>query len=550
MELPVQFGKYLLEKFLGGGMSHVFKATDTVLNRTVCVKILTPEGANDQDTRARFLAEAKMSASLVHDNVIRIFDYGEQEGHPYIVMEFLTGGDLRSAIRDNTAGDTADRVKIAIQGAQALQYVHTQKLIHRDIKPDNLHIDLSGRVRLMDFGIAKSQDLHLTKTGFQVGTPYYMSPEQVMGEPATERVDIYAYGILLYELFTGVRPIQGETVERLFYQILHEPLKLDALQAAQLPQSLIDLIVRMTAKKPEDRPSDFAEVIRALEGGKPEPPPPLPPPPATVSGKKVTGIMAAIIVVVVAGFIGLTLWKLDAIRTSVAVRSSPEPVIKSPTGDSVIVPAGEFQAGEDRHKVTLPAFYIDKTEVTNAAYATFAKEKKRPLPDGFNAAHPELPVVNVRMIEAKDFCAWAGKRLPTPLEWEKADRGSDGRLYPWGNSADADKAITDGKPLAPADSMQSAGSPYGALHLAGNVWEWVDEAVQPSDGAVKALAAVLNPPPTATEPWYAAKGGSFDRPLPHAVAYESMSLPARFSAPNVGFRCAKDAPASAAPPAP
>lgn len=536
MELPAQFGKYLLERFLGGGMSHVFQATDTVLNRTVCVKILTPEGAADPDTRARFLAEAKMSASLVHDNVIRIFDYGEELGHPYIVMECLTGADLRSTIRDNTAGSVAARVKIALQGARALEYVHSQKLIHRDIKPDNLHIDLSGRVRLMDFGIAKSQDLHLTKTGFQVGTPYYMSPEQVMGEPATERVDIYAYGILLYELFTGVRPVEGETVERLFYQILHQPLKLDALYQAKLAQPLIDLIVRMTAKKPEDRPASFTEVITALEGA----PPPLPP--TTVSGKKVTALMLAIIVVVVTAFIGLTMWKLDAIRTSVAVRSSPEPVIKNPTGDLLIVPKGEFQAGEDRHKADLPEFYIDKTEVTNAAYTTFAKEKSRPLPAAFDAAHPELPVVNVTMIEAKDFCAAAGKRLPTPLEWEKAARGSDGRLYPWGNSADAGNAVTDGKPLAPANSMQSAGSPYGALHLAGNVWEWVDDARRPSPSAVAAMAKLLNPPPTATEPWYAARGGSFDRPIAHAVAHETISLPARFAAPNVGFRCAKDAP--------
>ena len=528
MELPVRFGKYLLEKSLGGGMSQVFKATDTVLNRTVCVKILTPEGAADQDTRARFLAEAKMSASLVHDNVIRIFDYGEEEGHPYIVMEFLTGGDLRSAIRENTTGDLAARVKIAIQGARALEYVHTQKLIHRDIKPDNLHIDLSGRVRLMDFGIAKSQDLHLTKTGFQVGTPYYMSPEQVMGDPATERVDIYAYGILLYELFTGVRPIEGETVERLFYQILHEPLKLDALQAVQLPQYLVDLIVRMTAKKPEDRPANFTEVIKALEGA------PVAPAAPTVSGKKLTGLMLGVIVVVVGAFIGLTLWKLDAIRTSVAVRNSSEPVIKNPAGDLLIVPKGEFQSGEDRHKVDLPEFYIDKTEVTNAAYAVLATPK--------DTANPDLPVVNVTLNEAKAFCTAAGKRLPTPLEWEKAARGSDGRLYPWGNSPDLGKAVTDGKPLAPANSMQSSGSPYGALHMAGNVFEWVDQAVQPSDGAVKAMATVLNPPPTATEPWYAAKGGAFDRPIAHAVAHEFMSLPARFAAPNVGFRCAKDAP--------
>ncbi|MGC4050841.1 MAG: serine/threonine-protein kinase [Paludibaculum sp.] len=156
MQLPAQFGKYQLDQFLGGGMSHVFKARDTVLNRVVCVKILTPEGAADSETRARFLAEAKMSASLMHDNVIRIFDYGEEQGKPYIVMEFLTGADLRTAIKDGSSGDVRTQIGIALQGAKALEYVHQQKLIHRDIKPDNLHIDPQGRVRLMDFGIAKS----------------------------------------------------------------------------------------------------------------------------------------------------------------------------------------------------------------------------------------------------------------------------------------------------------------------------------------------------------------------------------------------------------
>lgn len=230
--------------------------------------------------------------------------------------------------------------------------------------------------------------------------------------------------------------------------------------------------------------------------------------PLTVSGRKVTGAMLAVIVFVVSTFIGLTIWKLDAIRTSVAVRSSAEPIIRHPAGDLVVVPKGEFQAGADRHQASLPSFYIDKTEVTNAAFAAFAK--------GNGTARPELPVVNVTLSEAEAFCAAAGKRLPTALEWEKAARGSDGRLYPWGSNADPDNAVTDGKPLAPANSMQKAGSPYGVLHLAGNAGEWVQSS--------------------------AAKGGSFDRPLAQAAAYESVPHPAGFAAPNLGFRCAKDAP--------
>ena len=117
MQLPVRFGKYELLEFLGGGMSRVYRARDTVLMREVAVKILTPEGIADADTRARFLQEAKVSAGLVHDNVIRIFDYGEEQGWPFIVMEFLVGSDLKHAIRDKTTGDLSNRLRILIEGA-------------------------------------------------------------------------------------------------------------------------------------------------------------------------------------------------------------------------------------------------------------------------------------------------------------------------------------------------------------------------------------------------------------------------------------------------
>jgi serine/threonine-protein kinase len=250
MQFPYQFGKYELLQFLGGGMSHVYRARDSVLNREVAVKILTPEGSSDPELRSRFLQEARMSAALVHDNVIRIFDYGEEQGRPFIVMEFLTGQDLRSAIRNSHTGDTTSKLRIALQGARALEYVHTQNLIHRDIKPDNLHIDNDGRVRLMDFGIAKAMDLSMTRTGHQMGTPFYMAPEQIKGEPATLQTDIYAYGLLIFELFTGKRPVDGDTIERVFYAILSEAVKLEELAAAGAPPELTDLVARMTSKDP------------------------------------------------------------------------------------------------------------------------------------------------------------------------------------------------------------------------------------------------------------------------------------------------------------
>src|SRR5664280_657775 len=156
MELPARIGKYELEEFLGGGMSHVYRARDTVIGRTVAVKILTDAGCDDEEAKTRFLAEARMAGNLAHDNVLGIYDFGEDDrGHPFMVMEFLRGEDLRHAIRDNHTGDVKDKLRIALQVARALEYIHSQKIIHRDIKPENVHITAAGVVKLMDFGIAK-----------------------------------------------------------------------------------------------------------------------------------------------------------------------------------------------------------------------------------------------------------------------------------------------------------------------------------------------------------------------------------------------------------
>jgi len=155
-------------------------------------------------------------------------------------------------------------------------------------------------------------------------------------------------------------------------------------------------------------------------------------------------------------------------------------------------------------------------------------------------------VVNVTIDDARQFARWAGKRLPRAQEWEKAARGTDGRAYPWGNDPDPARANVT-RPggakasLMPADALLAGASPYGVLQMAGNVWELIDEAVNPSLEAVEVFS-FLKPPATAEEPWYTMRGGAFDAPLPENVTYEWAAVPARFRAPNIGFRCVKDAP--------
>jgi serine/threonine-protein kinase len=212
----------------------------------------------------------------------------------------------------------------------------------------------------------------------------------------------------------------------------------------------------------------------------------------------------------------------------------------------VLIPGGSFLSGEASVATDVAPFYIDRTEVTNGVFEQFCRATQRPLPKGLAGAPAENPVVNITIEDAFEFAKWAGKRLPTLKEWEKAARGTDGRLYPWGNEFDPTRANVGDNPdsgrrlsSASVTSFENSQSPFGVLNMAGNVWEFVDERRKPSPEAVEGFRSLLSPPVTADEPWYVMMGGSFDMPLPKNVTFEQASVPGRFKAPDIGFRCVK-----------
>lgn len=241
-------------------MGTVYRAHDTTLERDVAIKLLSKTQLGTEG-RARMLREARMAANLRHPNIVVVHDAGEYEEVPYIVMELVEGKTLH----EHKPERLEDVLEVAKQICAALQQAHKHNIIHRDLKPENVILDTDGTAKLMDFGLARSVSSRLTEEGTMIGTVFYMAPEQVIGDEIDPRADLYALGVMLYELTTGELPFQDDNPIAIITQHLHAPPVPPRGKNKELPGYLNDLILRLLEKDPEDRPESVSEVLQILE---------------------------------------------------------------------------------------------------------------------------------------------------------------------------------------------------------------------------------------------------------------------------------------------
>jgi len=265
---PAKLGRYVIESELGrGAMGVVYKALDSVLQRSVAVKTVNISLERDHADKyeQRFYQEARAAGGLNHPNIVTIHDVGKAGDVVYMSMEYIEGVELRTLIGEGRPLRVSQSVAIAAQVAEGLAYAHQRGVVHRDIKPANIMVVANGPVKIIDFGIARMRGTgDLTQTGMLLGSPKYMSPEQVIGKRADHRSDIFSLGVILYEMLCGSAPFNGENVTALMYQIVNFVPPAPSTLNRAVPQLLDYIIAKMIAKPLEERYQDASEAARDL----------------------------------------------------------------------------------------------------------------------------------------------------------------------------------------------------------------------------------------------------------------------------------------------
>ena len=272
MAAPARFGRYeLLERVGQGSLGALYRGRDTVLGREVAVKVMGAGFLGDPGAHTRFFHEARAAARLQHVNIVTVFEFGEQDGTPFIVMEFLRGFSLAERMRQSTSMPLREKVDIAIQLCAGLEAAHKQGVVHRDVKPPNVWLCLNGTVKLLDFGIATAASSNATVVDM-FGSPGYMSPEQIEGREVDARSDIFSAGAVVYEMLTGHHPFEGDSPTAVMLKIVNDVPR--RIGNRELPPALETAVARALEKAPDARyarAADFGRDLKTVKASMPNP---------------------------------------------------------------------------------------------------------------------------------------------------------------------------------------------------------------------------------------------------------------------------------------
>jgi serine/threonine protein kinase len=488
-------GKYeIIEEIGRGSYGIVYKGRDTSLDREVALKVLHPQLSADQTFARRFQREARTLARLRHSNIVTVYDIAEAKGQLYIAMELACGPSLATAIAERGRIPWQETLALLEPICQALDYAHQHGVVHRDLKPANILLDKESGPLLADFGIARlvgTSTVSLTVPGGIVGTPAYIAPEVWEKGVAEAPADIYALGCIAYEMLTGEMLFSGDGV-MLVIGAHSKGAQFPAQWPDGVPDGVASILGEALVREPENRFTSAGEIVEALKQVVSE----SPVEEAEVESPAVAGRTSSI-----EGGRGRERQK----RGDRAKRQKKTlPTILSPAKpfepEMILIPAGKFLIGSDsskdrdardqeqpQHRLYLPDYYIAKTPVTNDQYLAFVQDAGQELPKHWEKGKTPRgkethPVVNVSWRDAIAYCQWlaevTGKsyRLASEAEWEKAARGIDGRIFPWGDQWDPKRCNSDEsgvRDTTPVGKYSPEGdSPCGCVDMAGNVWEW------------------------------------------------------------------------------
>ncbi len=586
----------ILEKIGEGGMAVVYKATDLNLDRFVAIKFILLHGESSDTSLTRFKREALSLAKLSHPHILSIFDYGEFEGRPYLVMEYISGGTLKDMLKGKPfSSERAVQITTAL--ARALETAHSKGIIHRDVKPANILMANGRDPKLSDFGIAKlilddEATSDLTGTGKGIGTYKYMAPEQGLGN-ADERSDIYSLGVVLYQMVTGRLPFDGNTPLDVMIKKKKEELPKPSKHNPNLPTAIEQVLIKALAREPENRYRTMQDFASALEGINSNGPIKTGPSKYWLTRIFIAGILVLCCGASIFGTYQVvpnlltpaptptrTASPTSSPTNTPAITSTPTPFPDEITNDAGatmrLIPEGEFTMGgndgypDERpaHLIYLNAYYMDKYEVTNSLFEACVNNGGCIPPQNLgsitnaqyygNSQFADYPVIYVDWYQAKAYCEWRGARLPTEAEWEKAARGTDERIYPWGNSFQCkngnfdDILGLDGKYISDVKNcdgyqetilvglFDSGSSPYEIYDMAGNVWEWVGDWY---DGNYYSGSPYNNPQGALTGNDRVGRGGAWDVAITkNLLTTRRVGFDPSTAGNNLGFRCASSLP--------